>query len=303
MPTTGTPNARAKIDNEKEEMFARWKMLKNKTDDKSKEELDSKLWNLKKEIFPKSRDPPSAMLDPASGNLLTSKDKIEAAALDVYKSRLENRPIKADLINIKIAKEKLCKKLLEVAKTRKTPPWSMKDLELVLKNLKKEKSRDPHGLANELFGPDVAGDDLKLAVLKLMNRIKDEQIYPKCLELCNISSIWKKKGSRNNFESYRGIFRVTVFRTILDRLIYNDEYSNIDQNLTDANVGCRKGRNIRDNLFVLNAITNSQKNEKEEALDLQVYDIEKCFDDYGCTKLLIVCTKQDFRTTNCLHYF
>ena len=136
MPTTGTPNARAKIDNEKEEMFARWKMLKNKTDDKSKEELDSKLWNLKKEIFPKSRDPPTAMVDPASGNLLTSKDKIEAAALDVYKTRLENRPIKADLINIKIAKEKLCKKLLEVAKTRKNttmeherPGISVKKLE------------------------------------------------------------------------------------------------------------------------------------------------------------------------------
>ena len=102
------------------------------------------------------------------------------------------------------------------------------------------KSRDPYGLANELFMPGVAGDDLKLAILKLMNKIKEEQKYPQCLELCNISSIWKRKGSRNNFESYRGIFRVTIFRSILDRLIYNDEYSNIDSNLTDSNVGARK---------------------------------------------------------------
>ena len=112
----------------------------------------------------------------------------------------------------------------------------------------------------------------------VLNKIKEEQKYPQCLELCNISSIWKRKGSRNSFESYRGIFRVTIFRSILDRLIYNDEYSNIDSNLTDSNVGARKKRNIRDNIFVLNAILNSTKKAKDKALDFQVYDIEKCFD-------------------------
>ena len=79
-------------------------------------------------------------------------------------------------------------------------------------------------------------------------------------------------------ECYRGVFRVTIFRSILDRLIYNDEYSNIDSNLTDSNVGARKNRNIRDNIFVLNAILNSTKKGNDEALDFQVYDIEKCFD-------------------------
>ena len=99
----------------------------------------------------------------------------------------------------------------------------MKDLDKVLKKLKKQKSRDPLGLANHIFCPEVAGDDLKRAILKLMNSIKEEQKYPECLEVCNISSIWKKKSSRQEFDSYRGIFRVTVFRSILDSLIYNDE--------------------------------------------------------------------------------
>ena len=68
-----------------------------------------------------------------------------------------------------------------------------------------------------------------------------------------------------------------IFRSILDKLIYNDEYENINKHLTDANVGARKNRNIRDNIFVLNAIMNSIKSS-EKALDFQVYDIEKCFD-------------------------
>jgi hypothetical protein len=48
--------------------------------------------------------------------------------------------------------------------------------------------------------------------------------------------------------------------------------------LTDANVGARKQRNIRDNIFVINAIINSVINGGYEAVGVQIYDIEKCFD-------------------------
>ena len=69
-----------------------------------------------------------------------------------------------------------------------------------------------------------------------------------------------------------------MLRNILDRLIYNDLYQTIDTNLSDCNVGNRKGRNIRDNLFVLNAVLNSTKNKNEEPLYICVYDVRKCFD-------------------------
>ena len=150
-----------------------------------------------------------------------------------------------------------------MASHNKTEDWTMDELETVLKGLKTNISRDALGYLNELFKPDIIGDDLKLAVLKLMNKIKEKQIYPKCLQLCNISSIYKQRGSRNHFSQYRGIFRVLVLRTILEKLIYNDEYQTIDDNLTDANVGARKQRNIRDNLFVVNAITNSGDLKKQ----------------------------------------
>ena len=231
---------------------------------------------LKKELFPQSRDPPTAMIDPDTGSIVTDDEAIQKIAVETYTKRLQNKPIKKNLENIKIAKEKLCDKLLKVAAANKTPPWELKDLEKVLKYLKKNKSRDPHGYCNELFHNDVAGDDLKLAILKLMNRIKEDQVFPKCMELCNISSIWKRKGSRNEYESYRGIFRVTIFRSIL---IYNDEYETLEENLTDCNVGGRKKRNIRDNIFVINAIMNSIRKGYENAVDFQIYDIEKCFDN------------------------
>ena len=290
-----------------EKLYNRWKELKTKTDSESREEMreveenlaesyfdkvmqatkefdcqeggksSGKLWELKKQMCPRSRDPPTAMKD-KDGSLVTNVEKIKEMAIEAYETRLKNRPIKEGLEELKEIKEKLAEKLMKVATTNKTPKWTMKEIDTVLKGLKRNKSRDPNGLANELFKEEAAGTDLKDAILALMNRIKEEQIYPKCLELCNISSIWKLKGPRNEFTSYRGIFRVSIFRAILDRLIYNDEYPNIDKNLTDSNVGARKTRNVRDNIFVLSAILNANKYRNKDALDLQVYDVEACFD-------------------------
>ena len=159
----------------------------------------------------------------------------------------------------------------------KTKDWTKENLEVVLKGLKKKKSRDPDSFANEIFHPSVAGDDLINAILALMNRIKSDGVYPKCMQVCNITSLYKGKGPVNEFGSHRGIFRVQALRNILERLIYNDEYSEIDSNLTDCNVGARKSRNKRDNIFVLNAVMNEAINDRKEAVDIAIYDVEKCF--------------------------
>ena len=68
----------------------------------------------------------------------------------------------------------------------------MQDLEAVLKYLKNNKSRDPLGNANELFKINVSGKDLKLAILMIMNKIKEDQEFPDTFRMCNISSIFKK---------------------------------------------------------------------------------------------------------------
>ena len=304
-----------KTETDQERMYKLWKSLKDKADPSSKKHAElletkmsdnyfdkikeatkdinceeggmssGKLWALKKQLCPRTRDPPTGMLD-TSGNLVTDEDKIAEMALNHYEKVLENKPMKETLSHIKDAKEILSEKLMEIARRNKTPPWNMKELDAALKHLKEDKSRDPEGIANEVFLLENSGDDMKLAILKLMNRIKKEQIYPKCLRKCNISSIWKKKGPRNLFDSYRGIFRIQVFRAILDILIYLDEYPNIDKNLTDCNVGARKQRNIRDNIFVLNAITNSVQKQSEDALDCQLYDVFKCFDSLWLNEVI-----------------
>ena len=60
--------------------------------------------------------------------------------------------------------------------------------------------------------------------------------------------------------------------------MYDDKYETIDNNLTNSNVGSRKRRNICDNVFVVNSITNSCKQNPEDPTDINVYDVFKCFD-------------------------
>ena len=53
---------------------------------------------------------------------------------------------------------------------------------------------------------------------------------------------------------------------ILDKLIHNDEYETIDEHLTDGNVGSRKRRNVRDNLFVVNAFLLLQQTAVQSSI-------------------------------------
>ena len=73
-----------------------------------------------------------------------------------------------DALNVKLLNVQLKKHL----------DWTLDQLDIILKNLKKDASRDLHGYANEIFAPKVAGTDLKIALLTLMNNIKDQQIIP-----------------------------------------------------------------------------------------------------------------------------
>ena len=78
------------------------------------------------------------------------------------------------------------------------------------------------------------------------------------------------------FQTRRGIFNVSKVRSIFDKVIYSEVYPTIDKNMSFSNVGGRRQRNIRDNLFVLYAAVNDGSAPN---FDIQGYDVIKCFDE------------------------
>ena len=78
-----------------------------------------------------------------------------------YCDRLKHREILPHLQNLKTLREQLFQIRLQKAKENRSPPWTMEQLERVLKKLKKRKAKDPIGLVNELFMMENIGDNLK----------------------------------------------------------------------------------------------------------------------------------------------
>ena len=60
--------------------------------------------------------------------------------------------------------------------------------------------------------------------------------------------------------------------------MYNENYVKIDSSMSCSNIGARKDRNIRDHLFVINAIMHEVSENKSKNVDIQIFDIKKCFD-------------------------
>ena len=66
--------------------------------------------------------------------------------------------------------------------------------------------------------------------------------------------------------------------------------------MTNCNVGSRKRQNIRDNLFVRNAIANASNHNPKESTDINLYDVVYCFDSLWLNKCMN--NLYDAETTN-----
>ena len=125
------------------------------------------------------------------GNLVANHLDLKNLYLKTYKQRMRNRPIKEALRELKDKKENLFNMRLKLAEERKSEPWNISQLEEALKALKKNKSRDPNGWINELFKDGVAGSKLKLSLLHIFNKIKEENHIPDFIRLAAVSTIFK----------------------------------------------------------------------------------------------------------------
>ena len=154
----------------------------------------------------------------------------------------------------------------------------MEQLESSLARLKNKKSRDPKGYINEIFKKGVIGEDLKKSLLIMMNRIKKTLSIPDLMRFANISTV-PKKGSRLELKNQRGIFRCTIARCVLMGLIYESKYETIDKNMSDCQMGARKKKGCRYNIFILNGIIHEVlKSKKNKPVTIGVYDYSQMFD-------------------------
>ena len=244
------------------------------------------IWNVKRKIFPKIKPPLPVGKKNLKGQLITNHEELKDLYLDTFKHRLRHRPILPGYEENLEKQEELFRYRLDISKRKKTPPWGMKNLDIVLQKLKNGKCRDPDGIIREIFKHEVIGEDLKQSLLIMLNKIKDTGTIPEFMKVVNIHAIYKGKGELTELDSERGIFIVSILRTILMKMIYEEKYQIIDKSMSDSNIGARKKKNIRNHIFIVNSIIHDVLSSKnKEPIDIMVLDYKQMFDSeclYEC---------------------
>ena len=236
------------------------------------------MWQRLKKICPKSGTTLPTAKKNHRGRIVSAPGELKKLLAKEYKERLRDRPRRPDLSHLDERRNEIFQRKLKLAEANESREWNMDDVDQALKDLKTNKSRDYEGLINEIFKHPVIGNDLKSSLLTMFNRLKKEKMISEFMNYANITTI-PKKGSRLELKNERGIFRVPVPRTILMRMIYNDKYPVIDANMSDCQMGARKNKGCKNNIFIVNGIIHdvlSSKNKKPVLL--QIYDYSQMFD-------------------------
>ena len=99
------------------------------------------------------------------------------------------------------------------------------------------------------------------------------------MKIADISAIYKGKGSKNDSNSERGIFVVSVYRAIFMKLIYNNNYEILEKHMSTSQIGGRKNMHIGNHIWILNSVVHDVLTTKGASpINLQILDIRQCFD-------------------------
>ena len=244
------------------------------------------MWKLMKTLWPKATSILPTAKRNHRGKVVTGPKEIKKLLSKEYKDRLRSRPFRPDLRYMKSRKNTIFKMKMKLAESRKSPEWTMKDLEKALADLKNNKSRDFEGFINEIFKANVIGENMKRSLLTMLNKCKWHKLIPIYMKFTNITTV-PKRGSRIEPKNERGIFRVAIVRAILMRLIYNTKYKKIDRNMSDCQMGGRKNKGCKNNIFVINGIIHEVlRSKKNKAIVLQIYDYAQMFDSIDLQQAL-----------------
>ena len=172
----------------------------------------SQMWKLLKKIWPKvGISLPTAKRN-HMGKIVSGARELKILLAKEYKERLRTRPVRPDLKQLKVRKNRIFQIKMRLAEGRKSPDWTMLDLENALARLKNNKSRDYDGLINEIFKKTVIGEDLKRSLLIMCNSLKKKKLIAQFMNNSNITTV-HKKGPKIELKNEHGIFRVSVVRS------------------------------------------------------------------------------------------
>ena len=264
------------INKECEEM--EWKKLNTIIGSLDSPNTNTNIWKQMRKAFPKKVKPLPTGVKDIENKVITNPEEKKKVIIDHFKHRMRQRPAMKNVEEVLDINKKLFQERLKNARNVKSMPFTLEELGITLKNLKVGKSRDPENLVTEIFKEDAIGDDLKQSLVDMMNKMKEQLVIPECMRTANITMLHKKK-CKSDLKNWRGIFVTSVLRTILMKMLHERSYEIVASNMTDAQIGARKKKSVRNHLFILNSIMSDVlSSKKKKSIDLNVMDFSHMFD-------------------------
>ena len=164
--------------------------------------------------------------------------------------------------------------LLMTSNVAEGADFTLEELMIAIKRLKKKKSPGPDGVMGEFL--IEAGAGILLPLLDIFNAVKNSKQPPEQWNAVVITMIYKNKGSRKSLVNYRGIFLASIVSKVFERLIKNRTQSFMEKvNLCQA--GARSNRGPPDNIFIMNAVIDHAI-YVGKSIHVTTYDFEQAFD-------------------------
>ena len=255
-----------------------WHKLNRILGDLEDGDTNTNIWKEMKKAFPTKVKPLPTGVRNIENKVITNPDEKKVVILEHFKHRMRERPVKQEVKDIIHVKKELFEKRLKLDKGVRSPVYTLNELENTLNNLKSGKSRHPEHLITDVFKEDAMGDNLKLSLLIIMNKMKEEIIIPDCVRTANITMLHKKK-DKLDLKNWRGIFVSSVIRTILMKLIHERAYEKVAPNMTDSQIGAVRKKSVRNHIFILNSIISDVlSSHKKAPIDLNIMDFSQMFD-------------------------
>ena len=232
---------------------------------------NTNVWKELRKAYPKKVSSVPTGVKNIEGKIITNSKEKKKVILKHFFHRMRKRPVVEEVKTILNTKKETFRLKLDNARKNKSPPIDMKELEKVLKSLKVGKSRDPNNWIPDIFKDGVIGSDLKLSLLMMFNRMKDNICIPECLRTANITMLYKNK-SNVELKNWRGIFVTSVLRTIFMKILHERIYETVATSMTFSQIGAQE-KSVRNHLFVVNSvISDVLSTVKKSPIDLSIID-------------------------------
>ena len=230
-----------------------------------------KFWKLRKRNNKKQQTCSSVIRD---GKEVFEDDQIMKAFRDEFQSRLEKPEMEEWQMNISEKIDTILEILTEAVGNNKSAPFTMKELQKVLKEIVSGKASGPDEIPPEIF--KHGGEALEKMLLEIVNSIKESAEIPEQWDYVDIATIYKNKGKMKELKNQRGIFLTAVAYKLFERLVVK-RIEVVTKNINLLQAGGRKNRSTQDQTFIMRCMINHALYIGKK-LYITCYDYKQCFD-------------------------